>query len=331
MHERTINRIKLAGGVIAGGASVAAFIWAIHQPKPEGPIVLPPPQRAECPSQPVRADGKCEVSKGEADPSSPTFDRESCGYCGDGVRQIMTTGDRGSSPYIDRETGALVQDVTERPSETPETCPYDFHCGNGRQDRHDSYAAWQESITTRGELTFTIVHVTETGEDCARDFRNQRRTSREVDDPIPDDPLPVFQSGQIWSCPAQVAARDSNDVVASQSGMTQSIFRRIGGIRERSNEIRSALNVRDPDMRVTVTVEILVDPSGHLGIRRVSANCGGTPCGDQQAILNSSQLTLSGLYFPGSPGTPCLWTHNIVLLPGDAASQPSPAPQKPRP
>ncbi len=330
MQEKTKQRIKLAGSLVAGGASVAAFIWAMHHPKPEGPIVEPPPQRTECPSAPVPGDGKCEVSKGEADPLSPTFDRESCGYCGDGIRQVMTTAAVGSRPYLEQVSGAQVQDVTERPSETPETCPYDFHCGNGKQDRNEPYAAWQDSLVSPGTLTFTIVHVTETGEDCARDYRRERRRSSERDDPLPDDPIPVFQTGQLWSCPAQVAATDSNDVVVSQSGMTQSILRRIGGIREHSSEIRTALNVRDPDTRVTVTVEILVDSSGHLGIRRVSASCGGSPCGDQATILNASQLSLSGLYFPGAPGTSCLWTHNVVLLPGDRPAS-SASPQKLRP
>ncbi len=324
--------MKVAGSLVAGGASVAAFIWAMHNPRHEGLMPPPQPQNTECPSLPVQGDGLCEVSKGEADPSSPTFDRQSCGYCGDGIRQIMSTSGRGSSPYLDSETGAMVQDVTERPSETPETCPVDFHCGNGKQDKNEPYAAWQDSLISPGALTFTIVHVTETREDCARDYIRERRTNRSVrDDPLPDDPIPAFQSGQLWSCPAQVAARDSSEIVASQSGMILSILRRVGGIRERSNEIRSALDVRDPNMRVTVNVGILVDQSGHLSIRSVSANCGGSPCGDQQTILNASQLTLNGLYFPAPVGTACLWTHSVVLLPGEAPAPSSSAPQKTRP
>ncbi len=326
--------MKVAGSILAGGASVAALLWVMRNPQSEGPMNLCPPQAA-CPTAPVQGDGKCEVSKGEADPASPTFDRESCGYCGDGIRQVMTTSQSGSRPRIDEATGALVQDVTERPSETPETCPYDFHCGNGKQDRNEPYAAWQESIENPGTLTFTVAHVTETSQDCARDYRpvQRRRTSGTTEDQ-PEDPLPTFQTGQVWSCPSQVASTDSNDIVASQSGMLQSIIRRVAGIRARSAELRSALHVADPDQRVTITVSILVDTSGSISIRQVSASCGSTPCGDQATILNASQLSLNGLYMPSAPGTQCLWTHNVILMRGEAQPQVAPSgsvPQKQRP
>jgi hypothetical protein len=323
MQEKTKQRIKIAGSLVAGGASVAALVWALRHPLQDGPAQLCPPATA-CPTAPVKDDGRCEVSKGEADPISPTFDPSSCGYCGDGIRQVMTTSLTGMRPHLD-SSGAMVQEVTERQSETPDTCPVDFHCGNGKQDRNEPYSGWMPSLTESGALTFSLIRITETSQDCARDNPPVRRSSRQDDDGGPEDPLPVFQTGQVWSCPSQLASTNPDDVVASQSGMLQSIIRRVAGITSHSQEIRSALHVADPATRVVVSVSLLVDTSGSISIRQVSATCGGSPCGDQVTILNASQLSLSGLYMPSAPGTQCLWTHNVTLqrgepLPSAAAS-----------
>ncbi len=75
------------------------------RPMPSTPLI----------SKPARDDGSCEVEKGEADPRSPTFDPEGCGYCGDGEKQYH---------------------------ESIDNCPVDFHCGNSVLDKKETYAKW---------------------------------------------------------------------------------------------------------------------------------------------------------------------------------------------
>jgi hypothetical protein len=74
---------------------------------------------------PLKGDGQCEVDKGEHDPHSPTFDPQSCGYCGDGLRNVWTV--------FSMVEGQPIREV-EVGRETAESCPVDFHCGNGTKE-----------------------------------------------------------------------------------------------------------------------------------------------------------------------------------------------------
>src|SRR4029453_7436113 len=95
---------------IASGLAVASVAALLLMGKCMTEPPRPCPPCATCPpavAAPVKGDGRCEIEKGEHDPSSPNWDPASCGFCGDGTHENQTW-------------------------ETIENCPVDFTCGNGR-------------------------------------------------------------------------------------------------------------------------------------------------------------------------------------------------------
>jgi len=104
----------------------------------------PPAQSVNARNYPRKGDGRCEASRGEANPDSSIFDLASCGYCGDGIPQQW---------------------------ETPAACPVDFTCGNGRLESHEIFSAYR---LQEGRLVLSKREVTESCLDrsplyCARD------------------------------------------------------------------------------------------------------------------------------------------------------------------
>ncbi|MFN7991679.1 MAG: hypothetical protein U0R44_05985 [Candidatus Micrarchaeia archaeon] len=307
--SKTEYRMKVGASMIVAGAAIVGVIWRLREPKTDHLLPPPPcPQAQQPPVPPVDGDMICEANKGEADPASTTFSARDCGYCGDGIRQVQIQAERGSPPRPD-EFGALIQDVTQRQSETPETCPIDFHCGNGRQDIREKYSAIVPPISLDGGVySYQVVEITETSADCARDYR---RTYHRPAQEVPEDPIPIRQPS-MWTCPSQVASTDSLEIVGSQSESMRSVIRRINdSIIPRSAALRTALGVQPADP-VTVTLSILVSSGGRVSLQGVAATCSGLPCGDQTAIVNATSLSLNGLSV-GAPGAECIWRQVVVV------------------
>lgn len=317
--------MKIVAGTLAAGASVAG-LFLRFEPKVETRTC---PPAGQCESPPLKDDGKCEAGKGEADPASPTFDPFSCGFCGDGIRQF--TASAGSRPRRDEQTGELIQDVTERPSETPETCPIDFHCGNGRQDIRQPYVSWFESRNPGASETAVpiyslgIVYVTESGGDCPRDFPDRTRRARTSDGGPVEPELAVVRRHGTWYCPSMVATGDPSELAVSQSASTQSIVRRVNGtIIDHAAELRQALGA-DETTRVVVSITLLINSHGDVSVHRASATCGGRACGDQSVVINSTRLTTNGLG-TGPLGAECYWEHSVIVPPTLPAAPSSAAP-----
>ena len=85
-----------------------------------------------CDPAPVAGDGKCELTKGEHDVASPTWDPKDCGYCGDLIAQ---------------------------PWENEIDCPVDFHCGNGKKDHGKIYGAIVKTKTDGG-TSYSLSNIT---------------------------------------------------------------------------------------------------------------------------------------------------------------------------
>ena len=316
--------MKIAALAFFAGGSVAALFWRGCGPKEE------PIQRTECTEcapAPLKGDLVCVPEQGEADPLSPNFDPESCGYCGDGVRQVRINGAHGSAVRVD-EFGIRTQDVTRRPTEissrdirarqshvgeTYIICDADFHCGNGIVDQNAPYPAWIPG-PEGSPFSVGIKIVTETPDSCFLDQPEEvRRVRQRPRVPEPDSPLPV-QDRLGFHCPSQVASTDSTEIVSSQSASTRGVLRRINdAIIGRAPNLRRALGVSDT-ATLHVDISMLVDPSGRLSLSGVSARSGGALMGDQTAIINATGLSLGGLSLV-APGTECNWTITIRVPP----------------
>jgi hypothetical protein len=302
-------RAKCAAASAAAVVAVGVFVTGLYKPGEEPIMRLkrqPTMDRTAC--LPVKGDMKCEVAKGEADPASDTFDEVSCGLCGDGIRQV--TAAWGRKPVSDSKSGIVTQDVTERPSETPQTCPVDFHCGNRRPDFGQPYGAWigVYNIDT-GMITYTlgIKTITETSRTCPADVRTG--TGDLEDEDGPDDYLlaPVKLTDSTWECPGYVAPMSASDMTDMYSSTVWSAFSRVdGAISRNSKALREALGA-DGDADVAVRVTIRVEPEGNLILQRISATCSGAPCGTPHGIINATNLSLDGLALSGT-GMECFWT-----------------------
>ncbi len=305
--KRNIRARFIVPVAAVGIAIGAAFMAGKKQPITES---TRPVQRCDdpitCPTPPQKGDRLCEVAKGEADPYSDTFDPESCGYCGDRIRQVK--GSEWSAPSSGSQL--RIQHVTERPSETPENCPVDFHCGNGTVDVNTVFGAIvAHEESSEGTTTYSLesIRITESCNPrsprvCDADCGRIIRTSAQPD--AGEDELPPrFNSA--FTCPGAVAPADRIDLATSLG--TGEVLSRLGNsLRAASSSLRTALGIRPQDT-LDVHVSISVDPSGLLSIRGVSAVCNGQTCGDESTISSVLSLNLAGLTV-GAPGRQCYWT-----------------------
>jgi hypothetical protein len=298
--KRDIRAKFIVPAVVVGIAIGAAFMAGKKQPTIE-PIIVPGcDDPITCPTPPRAGDRLCEVAKGEADPYSATFDPESCGYCGDLIRQVKAS--QWSTATIN--SSFRTQNVTERPSETLENCPVDFHCGNGRVDvntvygavvSHEGYSL--ETITITESCNLRSSHFCDV--DCGRVIR----TSAPIRDAGEDQLPPRFNSA--FTCPGAVAPTDRVDLAASLG--TGEVLSRLGSsLRTTASSLRTSLGIR-PEDRLDIHVSIVVDSSGLLSLRSLSAVCNGQSCGDESTVSSALSLNLSGLTV-GAPGRECYWT-----------------------
>jgi len=314
---KTLYRTKLASATALAAASIGMLFLRVAKPKDE-PIMhteRPHPSAAladdDC--EPVKGDMRCEMRKGEADPLSITFDPESCGYCGDDIRQA--TAPEGAPPVLDLDSGILTQQVTERPSETPQSCPVDFHCGNGRRDFQRTYGSWLSPQTDAGPDTGYSIGtktITESARDCPGDIRPNGNGGGDAASEVVEDaePASVRQTSSVWDCPSIMIPSNSSDMVdMHSSSMWRALSRIHGAINNHAAELRRALGASE-NADVDVRFSIRVDPRGYLTLRDASAQCDSMPCGDAPAIINSTYLSLMGLAI-GGPGVECFWGMTI--------------------
>ncbi len=135
------------------GLGVASLVTAAVMFRSCSPHVEPPqpcPPAPVCAPAPVKGDGRCEIDKGEHDPQSPTFDPQSCGYCGDNIAQAWEIARPGDQP---RE--ALP------PGVRPVVCPRDFACGNGTVDRDVEFAVMVPAQPGSDVYKYDVVRYTE--------------------------------------------------------------------------------------------------------------------------------------------------------------------------
>jgi hypothetical protein len=266
----------------------------------------------DCEKDPKRGDQICQVRKGEADPFSANFDPASCGYCGDGIRQVNINGLHGSDVRTD-ENGIRTQDVIQRPSETPAICPADFTCGDGKVQDRAPFGAWIKPRLDNGPYSLGIIRVSETKENCKLDTAPLLQPAAPKTDESADDPILAPKPPATWFCPNRVASSDSINIMGSQSASVQNVLRRLSIRVTRNREkLREALGVKDPETRAEVTVVLLVSTSGALSIQRVSAKCGGVPCGDRASIVNATGLNFDDILMT-PPDADCTWTISFPI------------------
>ncbi|MFH0885179.1 MAG: hypothetical protein V1861_05715 [Candidatus Micrarchaeota archaeon] len=317
-RNNTVFRLKIAVATITAGTSLGALFMKRCEPLEEERHVFPhriePDKENRTDCAPRKGDNRCEVQKGEADPLSITFDPESCGYCGDDIRQVNAK--EGARPYTEQESGIQYQYVTERPSETAESCPVDFHCGNRRMELRQPYGAWIAAPSNSdggapNTYNIGIKLITENRQDCRRDYipLNGSRDAGSEEDAGPEPAPP--QTSSNWFCPSLMAPSQNSEMVNLHSASVWSVISRVNGaINEHVSSLRSALGLSDPRAKVDIRVTLRVAPSGLVYLNSMSATCESIPCGDQLTLINASQLTLDGLLI-GSPGTDCFWVMNI--------------------
>jgi hypothetical protein len=317
-------KAKIATATVVAAGAIAALIFT-RRPLSERIIDQPPAVPGPgCEPEPMRGDLICQVARGEADPLSVNFDPESCGYCGDGIRQVQINGAHGSAPRTD-EFGIRTQDVIQRFTEIPSNdprasepnsgqrfiiCNIDYACGNGHVDDRQPYGAWVAPTVSGAPFVFGIKPVTETRETCSLDTNPTVRRTRTSSSPQPDDPI-VPSPTPNWYCPTRIASTDPVAILSTQSASVQNVLRRLSGrLTQRRTDLRRALGVTDPSAQIDVTVVILVSAAGSLSIQRISARCNGAACGDRTSIINATGLSVDDIPM-APPEADCTWTITV--------------------
>ncbi len=295
--------LKFFAGALAVSAAIAFSATWKNRREPITETARDCPSLTACDLPPVKGDSKCELPHGENDPLSKNFDPQSCGYCGDGVRQVKA--ETGAAPYMDADTLLWMQNVTERPTETPESCPVEFHCGNNRLDIGKIYGAVieEDGAFSFGTITINESCRTESKNLCVPDCRVRRhkRSERQPEE------TPVPRWGSVLTCPSQIATESTRDIISARSLGGGSVLGRIAGtIREKSVPLRTSLAV-DPADDLKVIVSMKVSPSGVISLTGLSTTCNNSPCGTHEAVLGALGLSLGGLSV-GAPGRECYWT-----------------------
>ena len=286
----TLKR-KLGARFVTAAAVCATAIAALVVYKP-APETIKKQTCLEAPTiHAVKGDGKCEVAKGEADPLSKNFDPDSCGYCGDDVKQIKS--DTGGPASLDLDKQIFLQDVTERPSETKETCPADFHCGNGFLDRGQKYAG---VVFEDGNYKISTIKRVESCNPNALNFCPldcRLRTVKEEPEEEEDEEEPVMPRSYVLTCPTQIAAKTRFDLVSAGSiGGGQVIGRITTAFVNGAPAIRQALG-KGPKDDVVSVVSMSVSPSGNIKLTSLEFLCDKKPCENSGKAASAVPLTLT--------------------------------------
>lgn len=306
-------RRKLGIRYVAGAAAVAVALSLpfLRKPTPEplNETIQECPSN-ECPPPPQKSDNRCQLAYGEADPFSENFDPESCGYCGDGVRQV--NAEVGAPRFIDLDSFLVMQNVTERPSETPETCPVDFHCGNGQFDAQRPYGAVVEED---GKYIVGTIHINESCRSnseryCESDCRLRRRDRLAHEEPE-EEPARRWEYSTL-TCPSRITSDSARDMTSARSLAGGSVVGRIAStVRTHSSNLRTALAI-DPADELEIITTMVISPRGSVSLRGIAATCNNQPCGSHRVVLDAIQLDLTGLTVAG-PGRECWWTVTMTV------------------
>ncbi|MFH1685861.1 MAG: hypothetical protein ABH983_06170 [Candidatus Micrarchaeota archaeon] len=265
------------GAGLATAAMVATLFFRSCGPQTEGPITAPPdcPAAVTCPAEPAVGDNTCELTKGEHDVFSETWDPASCGFCGDGVRQSF---------------------------ETAENCPVDFTCGDGTiQNRAKVYGAIVQTGT--GErATYSFGTKTIPAESCRESSDNYC----EADCPTRGGNARGAGSGRPPSKTAGegVAVRVPRETPGGpcgagvRSGAGDLISRVSSSISSSSGAIKSAAGVGSVPMNVIVSVRI--SSSGVPTLAGSSATCGGERCPNPVNPAQVANLSVAGITVGGA-------------------------------
>lgn len=269
---------------VGTGAATAALLAAIlfrtcsGEPQVE-PIQQNCPEAVVCPAAPVKGDNNCELDKGEHDMWSPNWDPASCGYCGDGEQQSW---------------------------ESPETCPVDFHCGDGELQRRSTVFG---AVVRTGEgenevYSLGTIELSEScneradnycQDDCPTTGRRPERTGRrDHDRPNPSGTTATADR------PPRSGGACSDRVRRGASA----VYARISSqVSTSSGSIRSALGVEN--VPVTISVSVNVSASGTTSVAGASARCGGGRCPNSANIRSIAGLDLQGITIANQDGSAC--------------------------
>jgi hypothetical protein len=290
---------KNAAGALVAAAIVAALFC--RKPPQSEPIHDCP--TSNCPAPPRDGDGICDAAHGEADPASPTFSRSDCGFCGDGIIQLRAMS--GSAPHID-ENGRHVQDVTQRPSETPANCPVEFTCGDGRINAAEIYGSY---VQRNGRYVLGTVEVTETcreGEagfcrtdcDAMRHVRvvRRRHSGEDAGAEIADPALFV-------RCPTQIISPE----FSSSARAFQTNVRR--GVAEQAAAIRRTLGTSSTS-DVVLFIGFGASPTGGVSMQSITVTCDGNLCPSTAHVSGFPDIGISGERID-PPRVSCSWSFPV--------------------
>ncbi len=293
------NAVAIGLGV--GSIALATILRSCSLHEPPQP---PPPQPAVvCPAPPVRGDGNCEFEKGEHDPSSPTFDRTSCGACGDGIAQDWEIPAEGAQPRVALPPGVR-----------PVVCPADFACGNGQLDSNLELATEvpvQEGSTS---YKFEVRHYTESctpGESrpgmtyCQADCGNQPQ-------PAPRNPAGASSSRRTQRTdndnPVQVQSQAPSSVPCPTEVTQRLMARAAAGLMGNPLAVRQAAGAPEGSgVRANVAFSV---NNGMASTRSISLTCSG--CSGGSISPGTVNLSAVSLGFGGS----CSGVLAVTIPPG---------------
>ncbi len=266
-----------AGAGLATAAMVATLFFRSCGPQTEGPITPPPecPTAVTCAAEPAVGDNNCELTKGEHDVVSENWDPESCGFCGDGIRQSF---------------------------ETVENCPVDFTCGDGKvQNRAKVYGAIVQTGTGEN-ATYALGTKTIPAESCRVSSDNYC----EADCPTKGGNARGAGSARTPAKGAGtgVAVRPPRETPGGpcgagvRSGAGDLISRVSSSISSSSGAIKSAAGVGS--VPVTVVVSVRISSSGVPTLAGSSASCGGQGCPNSINPASVAGLSLAGVTVAGA-------------------------------
>lgn len=293
---------KLGFGYLSGAVLCSAAITAIFLQKV--PIIENKP-KVECQKTSeqsiVKGDFICDVKMGEADPFSQNYDFISCGSCGDGVRQIKST--KGERIIMDLDTSETTQAVTERESETNETCPVDFHCGDGRLDIGTPFSA---VIFEDGAYQVAVVNVFESCNSksnnfCADDCLKNKKPVIEI---AMEDDTPKIPTAGVLTCTYQISGRNRVDLIGLSSIGGESLNGRLSSlVRSKSIAIRNVLGKTATD-QIKILISMDVDSRGVITVTAVNGICDNKICDNADGLKSIMPINLDGLSL-SAPGKQC--------------------------
>lgn len=305
------NKLAMAGSVVAPVILAASLFLRDRLPQNEplqkataGIAVAFTSVSSQVFLPPVNDDKKCEVEKGEADYLSKVFSPTDCGFCGDGIRQ--KTANTWSKPQLDpdpnnqdsRYAQIMIQYVTSRPDETPESCPVDFHECNGRIEKNAQFG------TIVQDNTVYSLQTTKVDESCAGakkscDCKSLNKHSGPVvktKADVGDEPLPTGPCELSTTSPGQ--SSKASDVISTL----------MSGISSNAATIRSILG--SPNVPVSITLSMHVSADGSIQLTGSRASCDGQTCS-----ITPPQLTFLGVGVKSfaPPKVPCFWSYTASV------------------